>query len=548
MFNFLNKFMKLLHKKNMYIVSVVIFSITFGIDKVAHFFAFKVLGDQATSNNQMFIFIMAGVIILSIITFYIQYRVFIFESKVVAHSTYSLRKRLLDRIMRANTKSMGEYETGDVLNRVQNDAEQLMGFTGLVGNAGILPANLAAIIIAILFDWRLCLLSFTLCILVQYVVSNVIVGFIGKAAKQRQEAMTNALNTLLQTIRAIPGIRWFSMSDKMIRRFSAVNHELYDKSVRFSDLDKTREIVNTLFRYVSGIVFLGVGAFLCYKNITSLGVFLAIYSVRDDFLVPAWFVADFRARYKEVVVYFDRVNELLNLPSEECSQDTRVDFRPLCDNTERIIEFKDVTFGYNADERVLQDKSFVIDKGSVTALRGVSGAGKTTIFKLLLGFCKADSGQIYVCGEDMLGVKPSCVRDIITYVPQTSYMFNDTVYNNILIAKPNATRDDVISAAKRANIHEYIETLENGYDTPLTNNANNFSAGQRQRLSIARALLRDSPIILLDEITAALDVETERVIMHTLTEFIRDRTVLFISHGEFLADKVGDIIILERGV
>ena len=210
------------------------------------------------------------------------------------------------------------------------------------------------------------------------------------------------------------------------------------------------------------------------------------------------------------------------------------------------IELKDVTFGYNQDD-VIKDVSFSIPAGSVTALVGPSGSGKSTISKLIARFWDVRKGQITIGGMDVSTIEPEHLMRCMSFVFQDVTLFNDTVFNNIRVGNRNATEEQVMAAAKAAYCDEFIQRLPDGYQTVLGENGSTLSGGERQRISIARALLKDAPIILLDEATASLDPENEVLIQRAIAKLVEGKTVIMIAHRLRTVVDADQIIVLDNG-
>jgi ABC-type multidrug transport system fused ATPase/permease subunit len=212
------------------------------------------------------------------------------------------------------------------------------------------------------------------------------------------------------------------------------------------------------------------------------------------------------------------------------------------------IRFDHVEFGYEPGRPVLRDITIEIPPLRRVALVGLSGSGKTTLAKLIPGFHDAWSGSVSIDGQDILEIPLAVLRRNISFVPQDSVLFEGTVRENLAIGRPDATDEEIIEAATRAHVHDAITSMPDGYQSWIREGGKNLSSGQRQRLAIARALLRDAPILLLDEPTASLDVEAEAEVMHALDTLIEGRTVLMISHRLSTLGHVDEIIVLEHGV
>jgi ABC-type multidrug transport system fused ATPase/permease subunit len=212
------------------------------------------------------------------------------------------------------------------------------------------------------------------------------------------------------------------------------------------------------------------------------------------------------------------------------------------------VRFENVSFAYNPNEPVLKNISFEVKQGETMALVGHSGAGKTTLVSLLLKLYIPQSGKITLDGVDLNDIDHSWLRQQISIVSQDIFLFNDTIENNIKYGKPDASREDVVRVAKKARIHDFIESLPKGYETLIGERGTKLSVGQRQRISIARAFLKDTPLIILDEPTSAIDPETEMHLKESLDELMKGRTTFIISHRMSLTDIANFIIVIEGGI
>ena len=212
------------------------------------------------------------------------------------------------------------------------------------------------------------------------------------------------------------------------------------------------------------------------------------------------------------------------------------------------IEFANVGFAYDAGEIVLNDVSFVAKQGEVTALIGPSGGGKTTVSRLAARFWDVNKGKITVGGMDISTIDPETLMSLYSIVFQDVTLFNNTIMENIRIGKQNATDEEVIAAAKLAHCDEFATKLPDGWNTMIGENGSELSGGERQRISIARAFLKDAPIILLDEATASLDVDNETLIQEALSKLIKNKTVLIIAHRMRTVAKSDKIVVLKDGV
>jgi ATP-binding cassette subfamily B protein len=235
--------------------------------------------------------------------------------------------------------------------------------------------------------------------------------------------------------------------------------------------------------------------------------------------------------------------EIVDTPPTEPSDDDK----PALKITEARVEFDDVRFGYRPDEPVLRGMTFGAEPGRMTALVGPSGGGKSTVFNLMLRFYEAGDGSIKIDGQDIAHVSRRSLRGQVAYVGQDVFLFHGSVRENIAIGKPGASEAEIIAAAKAAHAHEFVSGFPNGYDTPVGERGAQLSGGERQRIAIARALIKNSQIILLDEATASLDSESERLVQEALDTLMRGRTTLVIAHRLSTIERANRIVVLDRG-
>jgi ATP-binding cassette subfamily B protein len=259
------------------------------------------------------------------------------------------------------------------------------------------------------------------------------------------------------------------------------------------------------------------------------------------FISPVMMLINFMEQYQNGVTGFRRFTEILDEEPEKDAPDAQ--------NVGKLnghIEFRDVTYGYGEDKDVLKNISINIGKGKTFALVGPSGGGKTTICHLIPHFYEVETGEILIDGISINKMTRGSLRENIGIVQQDVYLFNASIKDNILYGRPDATEEEVIEAAKRANIHDYVMTLPNGYDTEIGERGVRLSGGQKQRLSIARVFLKNPPILILDEATSALDNATEMQIQASLEELSRGRTVIVVAHRLSTIKRADNIVVLDR--
>ena len=281
---------------------------------------------------------------------------------------------------------------------------------------------------------------------------------------------------------------------------------------------------------------------LMLSGTLSVGEFVTFMLLTQEFIWPMANFGDFVNMYQEAYASAERI---LGLMHESSTEQTDED-NPELEINEGRIEYDSVTFGYG-EEDILKDVSFTVEPEETLALAGRTGAGKSTVVKLLLRFYDVEDGEIRIDGQDINDVSVKSLRSLIGYVSQDNVLFPETIAENIAYAAPDATRDEIEEVAKKAQAHEFIKDLEDRYDTEVGEDGVKLSGGQRQRIGIARAILQDPQILILDEATSDVDTETEIKIQKGIENLVENRTVLAIAHRLSTIKDAEQIVVLEDG-
>ena len=292
---------------------------------------------------------------------------------------------------------------------------------------------------------------------------------------------------------------------------------------------------------IGTVLMLALSAFLYTKGFMELNFFIGMLLCLFDLFVPIKSFYDQEARLTVMSACMDRIESLF-AEKELDDNGTQI----LTDSNAPEIEYRNVTFAYDKND-ILKNVSFTADKGTMTALVGPSGGGKSTIASLLTRFWDVKSGEILLRGKDIRNIPLSVLMDNISMVFQRVYLFQDTVYNNIALGRPDASRDEIIEAAKKARSYDFIMELPDGFDTVIGEGGASLSGGQAQRLSIARCILKDSPIVILDEATASVDADNESYIQQAISELCKGKTLLVIAHRLNTIAHANNIIVIKDG-
>ena len=448
------------------------------------------------------------------------------------------------KLMTLSTHFFDTNKLGTIMSYVTNDVAALQG--AMVANSieiitetSVLIGSVGAMVY---LDWKLTL--FTFC---TFPVVLFFMDFFGKKIRKSghriQQATADITSILQETLAATRVVKSFVREPYEIARFDQQN-----KANFYANM-KSAKLMGTLSPVIEFIAALGVTAIIWFGGRSVIGgditagslVAFLVYAINIS--NPIKRIARVLGSIQKALAAAERVFYIMDL-TDTIPQKPDAITLP---SVEGNVEFRHVSFAYNKGETILHDVSFSAKPGQAIALVGPSGAGKSTVASLLPRFYDVTEGAIFVDGHDVRDVTLASLREQVGIVPQETNLFNDTVYNNILYGRLDATRDEVIAAAKAANVDEFIQQLPKGYDTQLGDRGVNISGGQRQRISIARAILKNPRILILDEATSALDTESERIVQEALDRLMVGRTSFVIAHRLSTIQNAAKIIVLDKG-
>jgi ATP-binding cassette subfamily B protein/subfamily B ATP-binding cassette protein MsbA len=469
----------------------------------------------------------------------------------------TLRKQLFRRTLQMDLGQFSQDRSSDLLSRFTHDLQlATTGVQMIFGKAMREPLKMAACFIgAGLICWRLLLLSLILAPLAAYLI-----GYLSKSLKRANrkamQDMSMIYNVLTESFRGIKAVKAFTMEGHERRRFHETSKIFYHRAMRISFCNSlVRPATELMGICTISLAILG-GAYLLLNQETHLlgirmserpleiGRLLLFFGLLAGVSDPARKLSDVFSNIQRAAAAADRLYELLD--REPTLRDPS---RPLpLPQHQRDIVFQDVRFRYQEGEEVLRGINVTIPFGQTVALVGPNGCGKSTLANLVPRFFDPASGSILLDGVSLRDVRRRELRRQIGLVTQETLLFNETVEANIRYGRRNATRAEVIAAAQRAHAHEFItEKLPHDYDTVVGENANRLSGGQRQRIALARAILRDPRILILDEATSQVDLASEQLINGVLREFTRDRTTIVITHRPSTLELAERILVMDAG-
>ena len=495
----------------------------------------NVLHLQLISASIVVVFVIRGVFLYGQ-----QYLMGYIGQKVVI----DIRKAVFDKIQRLSMSFYDKNKTGTIMSYVTNDVGALQN--AMVDNVVQFITEstilLASIVAMIYLDWQLFL--FSACIFPPVIW---FIDWFGKKIRKSgrwiQEATAELTSVLQESVTSARVVKSFVREEYEIERFENQNMDNFHANM------KNIQQMAILTPVIELVAACGVAVVLWYggNNVIegriTAGSLVAFLTYAVNSTNPIKRLSKIIGSIQKALAAAQRVFDVLDMPEE-------VTNAPLALPLPRVsgsVAFKQVSFEYNPGEPILKNFSFTAEPGEIVAFVGPSGAGKSTVASLLPRFYDVSSGSVEIDGHDVKDVTMESLREQVGIVPQETVLFNGSVYDNILYGRLDATEEEVIAAAKAANAHNFIMELPEGYATKLGDRGLNISGGQRQRLAIARAILKNPQILILDEATSALDTESERIVQEALDRLMVGRTSFVIAHRLSTIKNADKILVLDRG-
>ena len=459
-------------------------------------------------------------------------------------TTYRLRKEISEKINRMPMNYFDTKPVGEILSRVTNDVDTLG--QSLNQSATQLITSITTIIGVLVMMLSISPLMTLVAILI-LPVSVLLLSFVMKHSQRyfrgQQEYLGNVNGQVEEIYSGHNIIKAFNKEEDVIREFNATNDKLYDsawKSQFFSGM------MMPVMQFIGNLGYVAVailGGYLTIKNAIEVGDIQSFIQYVRNFTQPIQQVAQVANMLQSTAAASERVFEFLDEEEEDQTVPDPVSVEGLQGN----VEFDHVHFGYNPDKIIINDFSAKVEEGQKIAIVGPTGAGKTTMIKLLMRFYDVNSGAIKVDGHDVKDFNHSELRQMFGMVLQDTWLFHGTIMENIRYGRLDATDEEVIQAAKAAHVHRFVQTLPGGYNMELNEEASNVSQGQKQLLTIARAILADPKILILDEATSSVDTRTEVLIQKAMDNLMKGRTSFIIAHRLSTIRDVDLILVMCEG-
>jgi len=552
----LRRIIKLLFKK--YTVSTILVVVFALVSTIFGIVGPKIMGRATTelfeglvakiNNTGSINFEKIAGILLTVLGLYLLSALFMFiegwlMSNISQNLTYDIRKDISKKI---NTLPMGYFEqrtVGETLSRVTNDVDTLgqslnQSFTQIIANT--------TMVLGVLVMMFTISPLMTLIAIVILPVSGVLLGLLTKASQKyftgQQKSLSDVNGQVEESYAGQNIIAAFNHKDKSIKEFNAKNGELYATSWKanfFSGL------MFPVINFVGNLGYVGIvfsGGLLVAKGTIGVGDIQAFIQYIRNFTQPIGQIAQSMTEIQKMAAAGERVFEFLDAKDEEVVETTEI-----IKSKEGNVIFDHVRFGYVEDQIIIKNFTSDVKKGEMVAIVGPTGAGKTTMVKLLMRFYELNGGSISIDGKDISKLSKEELRSYFTMVLQDTWLFKGTIMENLRYGRLDATDEEVMEAAKAAHIHHFIKTLPGGYDMELNEDASNISQGQKQLLTIARAILADKPILILDEATSSVDTRTEVLIQKAMNKLMEGRTTFVIAHRLSTIRNADKILVLKDG-
>ena len=478
-------------------------------------------------------------VIRMMLNYFIQYQGHTIGVKMQAR----MRSDLFNHLQRLPYKFYDDNETGKLMTRMTSDLWEISELAHH-GPENVLISSISIITsfvyLATINIW-LTLIIFA-CVPFLVIASLALRKRMRSAFTESRQAVGEINGALESSISGIRVTKAYTNAEEESKKFELGNRffvKAREKSYKAMGIFHS---TTTFITDVFNVIVLIAGGLFLYSGTIQLGDYTAFIVSVNLFIGPVNTLIGFMEQYQNGATGFRRFIEILDTPPERDSEGAT----PI-DTVRGNIRFENVSYGYENDKDVLRSLSLEVGEGEMLALVGPSGGGKTTICHLIPHFYDVEKGSIFIDGREIHTITMDSLRKSIGIVQQDVYLFNASIRENILYGKPDATEEEVIASAKRANIHDYVMSLENGYDTVIGERGVKLSGGQKQRLSIARVFLKDPPILILDEATSALDNATEFLIQKSLDELCKGRTTIVVAHRLSTIKNAHKIAVVDDG-
>ncbi len=483
---------------------------------------------------------MIGIYIVNSIFAYLQgYGMMVISQKVV----FKMRNDLFSKLQKLPIKIFDTKSHGDLMSRLTNDIDVVTNTlnASLTSIFSSIITIVGSIVVMLLLSPVLTVLTLTV-VPLMFWLTNLIASRTRKLFSQNQKLLGSLNGIIEEDITGQKVIKVFTREEKEIKKFEKVNKELTQVGINAQIFSGIITPLMNLLNNLAFIIVAASGGFLALKGFITVGTIASFIQYARQFTRPLNDLANQFNQIQSAFAAAERVFEIMD-EQEEMSSEDEVELKDI----KGEVEFKNVWFSYTKGQPVIKNISFKVKPGQMVALVGPNGSGKTTIVNLLSRFYDVDSGQILIDGIDIRKINRHSLRKKLGIVLQDTFLFSEPVKENIRYGKLSATDDEIILASKMANAHDFVKHLPHGYNTVLTDNGMDLSQGQRQLLAIARAILSDPAILILDEATSNIDTRTEKLVQSAMLKLMQGRTSFVIAHRLSTIRNADLILVIYNG-
>lgn len=532
MFKSLFRFMKLMGSRlPIYLAAIVLSTFGAGLRRVANSYLIKNIVTAAQTRNT------ENIIPLALGNFAVfLFGLFLWRTGIIRYNIEGktaagkVEKLVFSKAMRLPMSYYEQNHSSGFMSRLVFDTQKAADiYTSRLRR--LLDAMISVVIYLVpmlYFSWELTLCLVALCIL-DASINILFARPLKTAGRKLSDANNRVTEKLTSILSGMDLIKIFPVGASLSREYDQASGEYFRIQKRSNRLSAGTESLGCLFDLTGPLAFLGLGIWFVSMGKIGLGELSALYSLYGSTRDSFWGIGMYLPQMMNCIGNAEKIFEFLDQEEEpeqwpfSAEPDDRAE-------ADVMLSVRDVDFAYTGGRKVLERFSMNVKKGSFTAITGESGSGKSTLAKLLLGFYPLEHGSISVNGKPYSDITLKEVREQIAYVPQEPYLYETTIAENIAYGRQGADREEIIKAAKAANAHDFIMKLPDGYDTLLGERGNTLSGGERQRIAIARAIIRNTPVILMDEATSALDNESETLVQESIKALRGGRTIIMIAH------------------
>jgi len=506
----------------------------------------KVLLDEVVPNNDInqlytLILIVIGAILVQAITSFLLTKVLSIQAQYLISE---LRAQVQKKVLSLPISFFDSTKSGALVSRIMSDVEGVRNLIG-TGLVQLIGGSFTAILtLVILLRMNVWMTLFTFVPLSIFgLIALKSFKYIRPIFRARGKINAEVKGRLTETLGGIRVIKAFNAEDQESKIFEEGVENIYQNVKKSMTATAIMTSSSTFLIGLATTGVMGIGGYYMMQGTLTFGDFIQFTFLLAFMVAPIVQMSNIGSQLTEALAGLDRTEELMNMTAEEDNKNRTIELEKI----DGEIIFDDVSFAYEEGKSVLHNINFQVPAGSVTALVGSSGSGKSTIAGLSATFLNPKSGKITIDDQDMSKVKLSSYRKYLGVVLQDEFLFEGTIRANILFPRPNATEEELQNAVNAAYVNEFTDRFDKGLDTLIGERGVKLSGGQRQRLAIARAILADPKIIILDEATSSLDTESESLIQKSLSELVKDRTTIVIAHRLSTIKKADQILVIEAG-